>query len=177
MIIAACVFLVLLLGVVDRLTGVELGFFIFYLIPISILAWHIGRFSAVLMSAASGLIWAWANLEMLQQYSSPFFGFWHAFIRFLSFLAMAVSLSRIKADLDRQMKLNADLSKALAEVKELKGLLAICSSCRRVRDDQGHWQPVEAYLHTHTDVEVSRSLCPECAQKLYPHLFGKDKQA
>ncbi|MGL4368223.1 MAG: PAS domain-containing protein, partial [Spirochaetota bacterium] len=67
-----------------------------------------------------------------------------------------------------------DLQKALSEVKTLSGMLPICASCKKIRDDQGYWNQIEVYIQEHSDVDFSHSLCPECAQKLYPELHTKD---
>jgi PAS domain S-box-containing protein len=62
------------------------------------------------------------------------------------------------------------LQEALAEVKRLSGLLPICASCKKVRDDKGYWEQVEIYVEKHTEAEFSHSICPECEKKLYPDL-------
>jgi hypothetical protein len=64
----------------------------------------------------------------------------------------------------------AKLAKSLDEVKTLSGLLPICASCKKVRDDQGYWQQIEVYLVEHSDADFSHGICPECARKLYPGL-------
>jgi len=58
--------------------------------------------------------------------------------------------------------MNEHLSKALAEVKELRGMLPICCHCKKIRDDQNYWLQIDAYLAEHTDATFSHSLCPEC---------------
>ena len=68
-------------------------------------------------------------------------------------------------------KMIIELQQALAEIKKLSGLLPICASCKKIRDDQGYWQQIEAYIRDHSEAEFSHSLCPECAKKLYPELF------
>jgi tetratricopeptide (TPR) repeat protein len=55
-----------------------------------------------------------------------------------------------------------ELQQALANVKELNGLLPICSSCKKIRDDKGYWNEVEKYVSSHTDAQFSHGLCPEC---------------
>jgi PAS domain S-box-containing protein len=65
-------------------------------------------------------------------------------------------------------KLIAELQNALAEIKTLHGILPICASCKKIRDDQGAWHQVEAYIRDHTDAEFSHGLCADCAKKLYP---------
>jgi PAS domain S-box-containing protein len=62
------------------------------------------------------------------------------------------------------------------EVKILKGFLPICASCKKIRDDEGYWNQMEAYIRDHSEAEFSHSICPDCAKKLYPELnLGKDK--
>jgi C4-dicarboxylate-specific signal transduction histidine kinase len=63
-----------------------------------------------------------------------------------------------------------DLRDALAKVKTLSGFIPICASCKKIRDDKGYWNQLEAYLSAHSEVEFSHSLCPECARKLFPEL-------
>ena len=77
---------------------------------------------------------------------------------------------RKRAEEERE-KLILTLQKALSEVKALSGLLPICSSCKKIRDDKGYWNQIEAYIRDHSEANFSHSICPECAQKLYPELF------
>ncbi len=67
----------------------------------------------------------------------------------------------------------AELQRALDEVKTLEGLLPICSSCKRVRDDTGYWNQIDTYLHRHTGAHFSHGYCPECAAKAFEE-FGLD---
>lgn len=60
------------------------------------------------------------------------------------------------------------LERALSEVKTLRGLLPICAHCRKVRNDEGLWTGLDAYLASHTDTRFSHGLCPECMRELYP---------
>ena len=63
------------------------------------------------------------------------------------------------------------LKQALTQVKRLSGMLPICSSCKKIRDDQGYWNKIEAYVQNHSEAEFSHSICPQCAQRLYPELY------
>lgn len=67
-------------------------------------------------------------------------------------------------------KLIAELEAALLKVKTLSGMLPICSSCKKIRDDQGYWQQIEFYIKAHSQAEFSHSLCPDCVSHLYPDL-------
>ena len=77
-------------------------------------------------------------------------------------------------------KLIVELRNALDKVKQLNGLLPICSSCKKIRDDKGYWIQIEAYIHTHSDAQFSHGICPECTKKLYPQyydqVYGEDSK-
>jgi len=60
------------------------------------------------------------------------------------------------------------LEKAFRKIKTLSGLLPICASCKKIRDDKGYWNQIESYISKHTEADFSHSICPECAKKLYP---------
>jgi PAS domain S-box-containing protein len=64
-----------------------------------------------------------------------------------------------------------DLQDALGQVKTLKGLLPICSACKKIRDDQGYWKQIEVFISSHSEAEFTHGICPECAKKLYPDLI------
>jgi len=74
---------------------------------------------------------------------------------------------RVQAEKERE-RLIAELRDALTNIKILRGLLPICSSCKKIRDDQGYWHQIEAYIYDHTEADFSHGICPECALKLYP---------
>ena len=62
-----------------------------------------------------------------------------------------------------------------SRMKYLEGFLPICASCKMIRDDQGHWQQMESYIHSRSEVQFSHGICPNCAEKLYPTFFnGKE---
>jgi hypothetical protein len=76
---------------------------------------------------------------------------------------------RKKAEEERDRVIE-DLLKALKEVKTLRGFIPICSNCKRIRDDTGYWNQIEAYIKKHSEAEFSHGICPECAKKLYPDM-------
>jgi len=65
---------------------------------------------------------------------------------------------------------NRELEEALREVKTLQGLLPICASCKKIRDDKGYWVQIENYISDRSDVQFSHGICSECAKKLYPEM-------
>jgi AmiR/NasT family two-component response regulator len=90
-----------------------------------------------------------------------------------------MELHRLNAELqvgnEARERLILELQEALAQVRTLSGLLPICSSCKMIRDDEGYWNQLEAYIQDHSEVVFSHGLCPECAKKLYPEIFGDDE--
>ncbi|MDA8140487.1 MAG: hypothetical protein M0036_17725, partial [Desulfobacteraceae bacterium] len=67
-------------------------------------------------------------------------------------------------------RLEAAVKERTKEVKALSGLLPICASCKKIRDDKGYWSQIETYLKAHSDATFSHGICPECQDKLYPEL-------
>jgi len=65
------------------------------------------------------------------------------------------------------------LEKAMQQIKTLRGLLPICSSCKSVRDDRGYWSQIETYLNNHSEAQFSHGICPSCLKKLYPAEFAE----
>jgi len=82
--------------------------------------------------------------------------------------------SRLSEELDNSRlvleKLNGELQAALDEIQELSGLLPICSACKKIRDDQGYWNQIDHYIAEHAKVQFSHSICPDCAESLYPDI-------
>jgi CheY-like chemotaxis protein len=66
------------------------------------------------------------------------------------------------------------LQAALANVKQLSGLLPICSICKKIRDDRGYWNQIELYIRDHSEADFSHGLCPECAARHYAEVYGPD---
>lgn len=85
-------------------------------------------------------------------------------------------ISRRKQAENERERLISELKDALANVKTLSGLLPICATCKKIRDDKGYWHQVEAFVHEHSGAEFSHGICPECTEKYYPELFKKGKK-
>ena len=95
--------------------------------------------------------------------------------RFLTVFAIwacvVLGLQRKKAE-ERRGEAFREREKALDEVRILRGLLPICASCKKIRNDQGDWTQIESYIRDHSEAEFSHGICPECQRKLYPELFA-----
>jgi hypothetical protein len=73
-------------------------------------------------------------------------------------------------------KLINELQEALAKIRTLKGLIPICASCKKVRDDKGYWQQVEVYIRDHSEAEFTHGICPDCFQRLYPDEYKTNEE-
>ena len=71
---------------------------------------------------------------------------------------------------EEREKLIHELQEALANIKTLRGLLPICSYCKKIRDDKGYWNQIESYIRDHSGAEFTHGMCPECLKKHYPDL-------
>jgi sigma-B regulation protein RsbU (phosphoserine phosphatase) len=93
----------------------------------------------------------------------------------IELLARVSSALTLKSEMDRRKnrelelrRSNEELQQALKEVKVLRGLIPICASCKKIRNDGGFWQQLEEYLGEHSEAEFSHGLCQPCIKKLYP---------
>jgi hypothetical protein len=82
--------------------------------------------------------------------------------------AGAVFELRVRAMRSREQELKRRVAEELAQVKVLRGLLPICAWCKKVRDDAGYWNKIEAYVSQHSEVEFTHGICPECGEGLRP---------
>jgi hypothetical protein len=84
------------------------------------------------------------------------------FFTLTCFLSLALAVFSVRRWLE--------LRKALSEIRQLRGLIPICSGCKKIRDDEGYWHQIEMYFHDHSEVEFSHGICPDCIEKLYPDI-------
>jgi hypothetical protein len=113
-----------LIGWLDYITGYEFGFFIFYFIPVAISAWYCGVLAGIEIAVGSSIVWYLSDRLTFHPYSESYFIYWETFMRLLSFLTTALTLSRI-----RRMVLNEE--RLLAE------LMAVRQELDRFRNGSG----------------------------------------
>jgi DNA-binding response OmpR family regulator len=80
-------------------------------------------------------------------------------------VAIEIGLERHRSDLER-MRLLREIQQTREQVSRLHGLLPICACCKKIRDDDGYWQSVEAYVAAHSEATFTHGYCPECARKV-----------
>jgi hypothetical protein len=164
------VVLVGLVGLLDYATGYELRLFVFYFIPIGLAAWVDHRRGGIVIATLSAIAWHLSDLYSGHLWSKEWYAYWNTGTRYLSFLAFALTVSYVSILIAQQKDNIAQLEKAMSQVRRLEGMLPICSSCKKIRDDQGYWQQIESYLMERTDAVFTHGLCPDCLDTLYPGL-------
>ncbi len=89
-------------------------------------------------------------------------------------ITVEIALHKHKIDREKD-ELTRELRAALDKVKLLSGLLPICFSCKRIRNDEGYWIKIEQFISEHSEAEFSHGLCKDCAKKLYPEYYKPDE--
>ena len=152
-------------GYADYLTGFEVSVFVFYFVPVGLAAWRLGLLAGVLMAVLSAVAWGLANHHAGQIYSSQMIFVWNTVVRLIAFLTVVWLTARNVALLARERATSMKLRKTLAEVNFLEGLLPICTSCKKIRNDQGNWEQMEHYFQDRSSAKFSHGYCPECAKQ------------
>ena len=85
---------------------------------------------------------------------------------------LEVELTERKRIEEERKNLIRELQDALAEVKKLSGLLPMCASCKKIRDDKGNWNHIEVYIRDRSEADFTHGICPECRKNLYPKPYN-----
>ncbi|MEE9911629.1 MAG: PAS domain S-box protein [Deltaproteobacteria bacterium] len=93
----------------------------------------------------------------------------------VGFYGIARDITLQKKAKEELETLVSSLQRAIEEIKTLKGIVPICANCKKIRDDKGYWEQVDAYVSRHTEAQFSHGICPDCVGKLYPK-FAADKK-
>lgn len=119
-----------------------------------------GRYAVTyrLRSADGRTLWVWDQGQLVRDEEGRY-AFREGFISDVT--------DRVRAEEERE-RLLAELRRATGDVKALTGLIPICMSCKKIRDDKGYWNSLEKYVREHTDADFTHGICPECADRLYP---------
>jgi hypothetical protein len=157
--------LVVLIGCLDFISGYELSFSLFYLAPILLVTWWAGRREGVAIASLSALVWLGADILSGHRFTYPLIPVWNGLIRLGFFLIVVTLVSQLKHSYEAQRRMAQELRASLAKVNLLHGLIPICAWCKQVRNDQGYWQQVEAYIAEHSDATFTHSICQACEAK------------
>ena len=151
------VLLALFVGWVDWFTGYRVNVVAFYSAPIVLAVWWLGNKSGFLMAFLCALICLFVRRLSLGAPPLPHLvEAWNTLMRFttFSFFCLGAAAFRFKVETLR------------TQVKMLTGILPICNCCKKIKDGQGYWNDLEAYLHEHSSVDVTHKLCPDCSRNL-----------
>jgi hypothetical protein len=157
--------LVVLIGVLDFVTGYEISFPLLYFAPITLVTWWAGSREGVAVASLSALVWLGAEMASGQTFTHPLIPFWNTLMRVGCFLIVVMLLARLKHSYEAQRRIARELQASLAHVNILSGFIPICAWCKQVRNDQGYWQHVEAYLAEHSAATFTHSICQDCQDK------------
>lgn len=126
------------------------------------------------------MVWLYPAQNLGQGH--PFVTTWSLLVFPLGVVAMVLSLvglaaARFAHEMEQSQaelaSANRQLQEALDNVRTLKGLLPVCSNCKKIRDGQGQWQVMENYIQRHSEASFTHGMCPECMRLIYPNLMGK----
>ena len=162
LLLAGCWLLLGGLGWLDYATGYEMSFFVFYSVPVGVAAWWVGRWAAIGMAVGATVTWLLADYFSGAKYSAPFFYYWNGTIHFLAFVINAVTIAKIKSNVDQRHLLAAELEVAREALRAVSRLLPACPACGKLRDgaaDNGGAAPA-ALACEHPELEVA--LCADC---------------
>lgn len=149
-----------------RITGVSLIFYAVVHPAAMALAWFMAPGTAV-MEPAAGLLPAMLGAFSLRMLP------WGIFFAASGGIVGYYWDAFRNAD-ENKTRLIAELREALAQVRELSGLIPICCGCKKIRNDKGYWEQVERYISSHSEARFSHGICPDCEKRLYPELLAAE---
>ncbi len=144
----------------DYYTGVFIRFPITYLLPITLAAWFNGLGRGLVFAVLMPLI----HLSFSKYWFTPFtlsYAAINTLIRIAVFVAFAYLVHKVGVQKRALEK----------EIQTLKGILPICSFCKKIRNSEGNWENLEHYITTRSEAEFSHGMCLDCAKKNYPQFF------
>ncbi len=164
------ILLLLSIAYFDYFTG-ELGFFIFYFIPIILLSWNMGRWYGVGMSIASSICWFLADYYCGYRYGNLAVAVWDTLvIRGGAFIITAIAVSKLHESLEKQRKMGIEMGTAMSHLKQLKRILPICPGCMERNKGGCYLEQVEFYINSYSGTKPSPGAVPECITKNHPEL-------
>jgi len=147
--------------VLDLLTGRLIHFPISFIFPVALLAWAqhpktANTLAIILPLVRIGFYFVWEDQRLLHV----------AGINALISVTVLLTLSLLITEAAKKRELEKRL-------KRLEGILPICASCKRIKNEQGEYVPLEAYITRHSQASFTHGICPECAKELYPEFINK----
>ena len=171
----ACILLTMTVLMLDLVIPLGVAMGVPYILVVLISLWSPKKNFTVTVAAICSILTIAAFF-----YKPPVAEMWKVvFNRILALSAIWITallgLQRKIAE-DKREEAIREREKALDDIKILHGLIPICSSCKKIRDDKGYWSQLEVYIKNHSEADFSHGICPECAKRLYPELYGKERE-
>ena len=161
--VAALALLVATVFAVDYGSGYQISTSLFYLLPITLGTWAIGRRVGLILSIISAGFWLAADVLNGHPYSNAFISVWNAGIRLGFFAIVVIILAALKTTLEQRDRVIRELEETLRKSKTFDGVRPICGSCRRIRDTDGDWLTIEDFIREKSNIEFASGICPDCA--------------
>jgi len=153
-----CLLVALMVLVIDYITGKNIEFPIGYVFPVGMAAWENKKNTAYTLSvllplARVGFLFSWNEMQLLSVavFNTPI-------------TIMALGFYAYLLDKIAMQKKELEI-----EVTALKGILPICASCKKIRNEKGEYEQIEKFVAEHSKASFSHGICPECSDKLYGH--------
>ena len=166
-------------GVFSPLLPVFLSFSIPALVPIAIRFFAIGDTLHMGMGAMTTLfgILTYTTARRINAANKELIALKEAFADRLEerTAELEATNGQLRREIEERKQLITELQAAIAKVRTLSGLLPICSACKKIRDDKGYWNQIEAYIEEHSDAAFSHGICPECFRRIYPDMDGPEE--
>lgn len=167
-----CVFSAAAIFLIDLAVPLGVAIGVAYLITVIFSLWLPSIKSTLWIAAACSIL-----IILGYYYSPPGGELWKVlFNRCLSLLSIwvtAIAIVQKKRSEQKREEAIVEREKALREIKILRGIIPICSSCKKIRDDKGSWKIIELYIMENSEADFSHGICPECVKKLYPEFQAR----
>ncbi len=193
-ILLSALFLNFLIGYADYVTDTSISLNLFYLLPLLSVVWFIGKRAGIIMSFVCVATIGISNYDPNKGNLDLLVTLWNLSLIEGFFIVITLFSLQVRHDVEERKKLVLDLQRAIteqrktekeireseeekekliielresfSEIKTLSGLLPICTSCKKIRDDNGYWNQIEAYVSKHSDAQFSHAVCPDCAKQI-----------
>jgi len=155
------------IGFIDYLIGYDISLSLFFLVPMLLVTRYAGKYPGYFLAVSSAVTWLFVD-RGLHPEISPVIPSINLLLRMFVFVVFVSLFARIQVVLADQRRIIGELRDAAEKIKILKGFIPICSWCKKIRNDEGYWEQLEQYLHTHSEAEFTHGICPECKEKILP---------
>ena len=169
---------------IDNRAPADFGIATLYYGPLIVSRWWGNRWTGLATALFCVFAEVYTNLmtgAYAGQHHAPSIFWWGITLHTVSYLGVAFHLTWVKSLISKERRARIaecaakeELLEALRDVKELEGLLPICSWCKKIRDDSGFWVMVEGYIAKHSKAKFTHGVCPDCRRRLLEGLHVKE---